>query len=60
MIKPIVIGHESLAGFLNTRSRLPIIAKIQKIFFFCPKNGIDAIKSFRTQRQYHISLFSFI
>jgi protein O-mannosyl-transferase len=39
--KPLVIGHESLAGYITPLGRRPIIVKIHRDLFFSPKNSSE-------------------
>ncbi|WFP49988.1 hypothetical protein PL263_18035 [Methylomonas sp. EFPC3] len=40
---PLVCGHESLAGFVRTRLRRPLIAKIHRDLLFAPINDGDGV-----------------
>ena len=35
---PLVVGHESLAGFIGSNARRPVIAKVHRDLFFSPMN----------------------
>lgn len=41
--RPLTVGHESLAGFINIFSNRPIIAKIHRDLLLSPKNKQDEI-----------------
>jgi len=43
--KPLTLGHESLAGFINLFSNRPIIAKIHRDLLLSPKNKQDEISA---------------
>ncbi len=38
---PLICGHESLTGFVRSRLRRPLIAKIHRDLLYAPKNDID-------------------
>lgn len=40
---PLVCGHESLASFVRTRLRRPLIAKIHRDLLFAPINDVDGV-----------------
>ena len=42
---PLVVAHESLAGFVRPQLRRPLVAKIHRDLFFSPKNDINGVST---------------
>jgi protein O-mannosyl-transferase len=42
---PLVVAHESLAGFVRPQLRRPLVAKIHRDLFFSPKNDTSGVST---------------